>query len=293
MPTSNEENGDKNYKAFRSIDGKYYKIQTSDVVAFAPGLARLAEEPIPGTLAESRTTIVEEYGFVLDVVFSFMKRERHPNLEQITNIEMLIDVANAVFKYEVFSGMNTCLARMRALMPHYPLFVFCFAADHKQTKLLDEAATYLCSSEYSFGSLAVRVSKDLLLPLVELQKVWSEKFQPIVEFISKFPLCVEKECHGVERDLEAENPIKICNGCKADLYGWICVLDQMADIGKMKESLRLAGRKDLKLPCFTFISSVPAQLTALIAAKCLDIIDNELPTFDFVRREIAMLVDSD
>ncbi len=71
----------------------------------------------PGVEFEMNDEIVElsEPSSVLQIMFRFVYPRRHPDLED-EDFETVIAVAEAAGKYDVFSAINTCVARLRYVL---------------------------------------------------------------------------------------------------------------------------------------------------------------------------------
>jgi hypothetical protein len=72
--------------------------------AFSPSSssALVAEEAVP----------LSEPAEVLEVLFTFMYPNRHPNLENVT-FSLLAQVAESAEKYEVYPAISICKVRMK------------------------------------------------------------------------------------------------------------------------------------------------------------------------------------
>lgn len=57
-------------------------------------------------------TRLTENSDVLEIVFAYIYPQRHPNLENM-EFALLLRIAEAVEKYEVFPAINLCVVRMR------------------------------------------------------------------------------------------------------------------------------------------------------------------------------------
>lgn len=93
------------------------KVRSSDGVEFDLHRTVLAVHTgaFPGPDVGTAGEIVDltESADVLRVCFDFMYPKRHPDLDDITDFDLLAAVAEAVGKYEIFAAVNTCNTRLR------------------------------------------------------------------------------------------------------------------------------------------------------------------------------------
>lgn len=92
-------------------------MRSSDGVEFDLHRTLLAAHTgaFPGPEIGTSGEIVEltESAGVLRICFDFVYPKRHPDLEDISDFDLLAAVAEAVGKYEIFSAINTCITRLR------------------------------------------------------------------------------------------------------------------------------------------------------------------------------------
>jgi len=96
----------------QSSDGIHFKLHRKYLEAYTGALPRIINER-----SASRVWIpaeLEEPANVLEVLFLFVYPRRHINLEH-TNFEIVMAVARATEKYEVFSAMKMCERRLRCV----------------------------------------------------------------------------------------------------------------------------------------------------------------------------------
>ncbi|KAF8886681.1 hypothetical protein CPB84DRAFT_1684917, partial [Gymnopilus junonius] len=82
---------------------------------------------------------------VLEVIFQFVYPKRHPKLQGL-DFATLMEVAEAVEKYQVFSAMNICKMHLSNFLPKHTGEVFVHAMEHDYPELLDKTAIILSHS---------------------------------------------------------------------------------------------------------------------------------------------------
>jgi hypothetical protein len=92
------------------VDGTLFKVHRKNL-EFGTG----AFPPSDTFQTMGEITYLTETEDVLAVMFQFVYPRRHPDLEDM-DFKIVIQVAEAVEKYEVFAGMNTCKLRLRCVL---------------------------------------------------------------------------------------------------------------------------------------------------------------------------------
>ncbi|CAA7269258.1 unnamed protein product [Cyclocybe aegerita] len=91
---------------FQSSDGIQFHIHRKHLESHTGAF--------PGSEFDTRgeVTHLTEHSKTLAILFQFVYPRRHPTLQD-ADFATLMPVAEAVEKYQVFSAMNTCEARLR------------------------------------------------------------------------------------------------------------------------------------------------------------------------------------
>ncbi|TFK37786.1 hypothetical protein BDQ12DRAFT_607189, partial [Crucibulum laeve] len=109
------------------IHRKYLEANTG---AFPPSEFEIGgDEIVP--LTESSVT--------LELLFSFIYPQRHPELEDVP-FEIIEPLAEAAEKYQVFSAMHICHLRMKCFIPTHPVEVLSYACRHDYPLVISAAA---------------------------------------------------------------------------------------------------------------------------------------------------------
>ncbi|KAF8868576.1 hypothetical protein CPB84DRAFT_1695834 [Gymnopilus junonius] len=123
-------------------------IQSSDGIIFKLHRHNLAThtDAFPGTELDLDThgdiVHLTEPGCVLEIVFEYVYPRKQPKLNNI-DFEILMSVAEAVEKYNVFSAMNTCEVRLSEILPEHAAEILVHAIKHDYPELIDKAAIHI------------------------------------------------------------------------------------------------------------------------------------------------------
>ena len=91
---------------FQSSDGVLFLIRRKNLEAITGAF------PGPEFSTGGEIVPLTEPAKVLEIMFQFIYPRRHPTLEKL-NFELILAVAEAVEKYEIFSAMKTCEVQLR------------------------------------------------------------------------------------------------------------------------------------------------------------------------------------
>ena len=91
---------------FQSSDGVLFLIHRKNLEAITGAF------PGPEFSTGGEIVPLTEPAKVLEIMFQFIYPRRHPTLEKL-NFELILAVAEAVEKYEIFSAMKTCEVQLR------------------------------------------------------------------------------------------------------------------------------------------------------------------------------------
>ncbi|KAF9525389.1 hypothetical protein CPB83DRAFT_859483 [Crepidotus variabilis] len=120
---------------FQSSDGTKFPVHRKNVQSMAGAF------PIPETTTPTIVTQLPEPAKVLEVVFQFVYPKRLPSLDD-RDFDLLMEIAKAVEKYEVFSAMQACTyAFMNARFKGtHSADILAFAIKYEYPQLADSAA---------------------------------------------------------------------------------------------------------------------------------------------------------
>ncbi|KAF9525396.1 hypothetical protein CPB83DRAFT_772071, partial [Crepidotus variabilis] len=108
----------------------------------------------PGAEFETKGEVVQltEPARTLEIVFRFIYPRRYPDLDGL-DFEALLEIAEAVEKYEVFPAMFPTNSELRKFIQEHPIEVLLHALKHDHRNLANEAAPYLAFSNTVFDKL--------------------------------------------------------------------------------------------------------------------------------------------
>ncbi|TFK64233.1 hypothetical protein BDN72DRAFT_774790 [Pluteus cervinus] len=122
---------------FQSIDKVRFHVYKKDLATFSGGFP-------PAELVSSDLEIIDlpERAVVLDIVFSFTRPQRYPDIHDL-KIETLFELAEAAEKYEVYNVIILCKTVIRMKTLTYPLQVLRYASRNGYGDLADDACPLL------------------------------------------------------------------------------------------------------------------------------------------------------
>uniref|UniRef100_A0A8H7XT37 BTB domain-containing protein n=1 Tax=Psilocybe cubensis TaxID=181762 RepID=A0A8H7XT37_PSICU len=212
---------------FKSADGVDFHLHRSLLEAHTGAF--------PGPSIDTRGEVVQlqEPAKVLEILFDFVYPKRHLDLVD-TDIELLFDVAEAVEKYEVFSAMFVCNARLSALLPRYAERILAHAVKHNYPKLIDEATPHIARS--SSVSAMQKLPVCYSLPWFRYQESWASLFRGARRYTKNMPLLQLADGRKEHRTCHSA-PGTICNTCQNSMFLWIATLEEIETISALNEVL--------------------------------------------------------
>ncbi|KJA25068.1 hypothetical protein HYPSUDRAFT_135172 [Hypholoma sublateritium FD-334 SS-4] len=136
-----------------SGDGVLLYLHRTNLEAISGALAA------PEFLSTSDDNVVAlpESSEILGTVFLFIYPNRHPSLRD-QDFETLLEISDAVQKYEIFAAMNTCETRLMEAIPMHSTDILLHALRHNLTDIINESVLALCR-------LPVVQTAELLQPI--------------------------------------------------------------------------------------------------------------------------------
>ncbi|KZP16113.1 hypothetical protein FIBSPDRAFT_794858 [Athelia psychrophila] len=118
---------------FRSCDGILFKVHRKNLDSCSEGFS-----PPDGTIAGAEAVSLTEAGGTLELLFQHMYPQRQPDLRKF-EFKQLADLAEAAEKYQVYTAMEICHARMEEAYPRHPFEVMMYAMKHGYADLMDKS----------------------------------------------------------------------------------------------------------------------------------------------------------
>ncbi|RDB27170.1 hypothetical protein Hypma_004586 [Hypsizygus marmoreus] len=158
---------------FVSKDGVHFCIQKKYMEATSGGF--------PPLEFDTRGEIVplEESSKTLELLFQFMYPQRPPRVADL-DFEVLVPLAEAAEKYEVFSAMEFCYIQISATLPEHAAAILTYAAKHGYAELVDAAAPLLIS--FPLGDIATSLPENLLSSWIRYYGEWINVLQKACAF---------------------------------------------------------------------------------------------------------------
>ncbi|KAF8956957.1 hypothetical protein BDZ97DRAFT_1670745, partial [Flammula alnicola] len=144
----------------QSIDGVLFKVHRKNLE-----LGTGAFPPSDLFDTQGEVTCLTETADVLAIMFQFVYPRRHPDLEDV-DFQLVIQVAEAVEKYEVFSAMNTCRLRLRHFIPEHAAEIMGHFVKHNYPSMINECVPYLARSPLL--DVLDRLPPECILPWVSI-----------------------------------------------------------------------------------------------------------------------------
>ncbi|TFK64127.1 hypothetical protein BDN72DRAFT_861600 [Pluteus cervinus] len=121
----------RHYVVFQSTDNVKFHVYKKELASSSGGF------PPAEFVSDTRDPIdLPEKAVVLDLLFSFTRPQRYPDLHAL-EIEILEEFGDAAEKYEVYAAIITCKTVMRMNTSLHPLRVFKYAAKYEYQDLVD------------------------------------------------------------------------------------------------------------------------------------------------------------
>ncbi|KZP05904.1 hypothetical protein FIBSPDRAFT_832205 [Athelia psychrophila] len=118
---------------FKSCDEILFKVHCANLKSSSEGFS-----PPEGTTAETEVVSLTENGATLELLFQHMYPQRQPDLRKF-EFKQLEDLAEAAEKYQVYTAMEICHARMEEALPRHPFEVMMYAMRHGYADLMDKS----------------------------------------------------------------------------------------------------------------------------------------------------------
>ncbi|KDR80798.1 hypothetical protein GALMADRAFT_61027 [Galerina marginata CBS 339.88] len=203
-------------------------------------------DAFPGSEIDTRGEIVQltESASVLEILFVFLYPRRHPDLSD-KEFQLVADVAEAVGKYEVFSAMNTCNARLKSFLPKHATEVFVHAVKHDFPELINEAIPHLARSP--FLSVVTKLPPSYIVPWSRYHEAWLSVFKEAIQYIRGLIPSGGNACHGSPHAFTS--PSGICTTCRCSLFTLVADLERIDSLSELDDALQSPLAKYPTLAC--------------------------------------------
>ncbi|KAF9478262.1 hypothetical protein BDN70DRAFT_880225 [Pholiota conissans] len=204
----------------QSSDGILFKLHRRNL-EFGTG----AFPPAEVFQTEGEITQLTEKADILAVMFQFVYPRRHPDLEDLV-FELVIQVAEAVEKYEVFAAMNTCRLRLRHFITKHAAEVMGHFVRHNYSSMVDECVPHIARSPLI--DVLELLPPECVLPWLLYQDAWKSVFKLARKYIKAKPMDGEGLCH---------HPMTICNRCRLILNVYVNELEETSSLPALHAAL--------------------------------------------------------
>ncbi|KDR68757.1 hypothetical protein GALMADRAFT_78291 [Galerina marginata CBS 339.88] len=168
----------------QSSDGVLFRLHRKYLEANTSAFPGPDAGPIRSDRPED-VVYVTEPADILEILFEFVYPRRHPTLEGI-KAEILLPLAEAVEKYEVFSAVTTCDVQLKLCMLTHPAEVLSHAVKHDRP-YVNEAALCLARTPRPLNEILGILTPTAQIPWVNhlLSLLWTHGvLKPFIRFVT-------------------------------------------------------------------------------------------------------------
>ncbi|KAF9565913.1 hypothetical protein CPC08DRAFT_704343 [Agrocybe pediades] len=198
-------------------------IRSSDNVLFKLHRANLSVNTgaFPGTEMNTQGEEVQltESAEILELVFQFIYPRRHPTLQNL-DFSKLLDVSEAVEKYEVFPALHTCEMRLQEHIQEHAHEILVHAIKHDYPSLMNRASVILALSP--LVPMLEQLPTDCIIPWVKYKESWKNLvFTKTKQFITD--MSMDMLCRSAQ--YSRSRTTTICERCRRCLRVWLSDLE--------------------------------------------------------------------
>ncbi|EDR16138.1 uncharacterized protein LACBIDRAFT_291921 [Laccaria bicolor S238N-H82] len=166
---------------FQSSDGVLFRVYRSRLEANTGGFA---PAKIP-TLDE--VVVLSEPAEVLELLFQFAHPSRQPSVLNL-EFDLLLALAEAAEKYEVYAAMNICNMRMHFIVEQKPMDILNYALKHGYPDIANKAAPFTISAQSAL-TLAVEILTfpGALVAWIKYYAQWDRFAKDSLDLIPRSP----------------------------------------------------------------------------------------------------------
>ncbi|KAF8878654.1 hypothetical protein CPB84DRAFT_325793 [Gymnopilus junonius] len=202
-------------------------IQSSDGILFKLHRSNLAgiTGAFPGPEIDTQGEIVHltEPAKVLEIVFQYVYPRKHPSLKDL-DFDTLLQVAEAVEKYDVFSAMNTCEWRLSEFLPDHAVEILAHSVKHGYPESIDKAGLVLSRTPHL--EMVEMLPLHCVVPWLKYQGAWQKIFDNAIRHIDG--MFYNYYCYDVQH---------VCSPCRVSLLGWVTKLSQIKTISSLRDAI--------------------------------------------------------
>ncbi|PPQ72748.1 hypothetical protein CVT26_003028 [Gymnopilus dilepis] len=212
-------------------------IQSSDGVLFRLHRRNLecntGAFPGPEISTQNEVVILTEPAKVLEVIFQYIYPRRYPFTLDHLGPDFLLEVAEAIEKYQIFWAMKPCEDQLQASIPQHALKVLTHAVKHDISRIMEKAAQALVLSPPS--DVLKKLPVQLIISFVQYQGQWRDwVFGSAIRHIESQVYCDgDSYCN----DVSSSSP-DICRVCRVCLLAWVATLEKHVDLPSLCASLK-------------------------------------------------------
>ncbi|GLB44796.1 hypothetical protein LshimejAT787_1801330 [Lyophyllum shimeji] len=158
---------------FRSSDGVLFRIHRKNLEFGSDGFPPV-EFPV-----DDKPVDLPEDGKTLELMFRFVYPRLQPTLEGL-DFRVLAHLAEAVEKYQIFTGKQLCNLYMSEALPTNAMAILEYSIKHEYPALANRAAPHVTLKDLSQKKMITDVSDNVLRAWVPYYNRWTEAIRGIM-----------------------------------------------------------------------------------------------------------------
>jgi len=218
----------------RSTDGFIFQLHRV-VLGVTTGAFPVSDIDTGGEMVE-----LTEPANVLEILFAFLYPKAHPDLHGVS-YEILVAVAKAAGKYDIFSAVNVCNERLMKFLPQYAPEILIHAVKHDYPRLI--SATLPHFARAPFLPVLEKLPPSYMVLWARYHEAWKMVFKESVLYIKNLRESGNTVCHSSSHHSPGQS---ICKVCAASLNVLIAHLEEIDAWSTLHDTLRSPNTKYLK-----------------------------------------------
>ncbi|KAF9565896.1 hypothetical protein CPC08DRAFT_683254 [Agrocybe pediades] len=271
----------------RSSDGVLFKLHRANLSATTGAF--------PGTDISTEGVDVQltEPSVVLEIIFQFIYPQKHPPLKGLT-FDVLLQVAEAVEKYEVFPAMWICETRLRERIKEHALKILLHGIKHDYPDLINESSLQLALRPIVL--VARELSPNQILPWIQYREAWRGILADVKKVLdgpkSGYSKCSTTYYYNFPEPIEAPETL-FCLQCVVNLKAWVHDLEPIESVEELRRTISSSTAGDIGRGCEGCGKSVKDSSTkqrcmhfAYVQKRLLQSLDAVPPFTDFLNKAL-------
>ncbi|KAF8877234.1 hypothetical protein CPB84DRAFT_1817608 [Gymnopilus junonius] len=225
----------------RSADGFVFQLHRI--------LLETATGAFPGSEIDTRGEIVEltEPANILGILFAFLYPKKQSDLAK-EDFSVIMAVAEAAEKYEMFSAMTLCSMRLTKFLPQHAPEILAHAVKHHYPSLIH--ATVQCFARSPFIPVMEKLPLSLVVPFARYQNAWRSTFGEVLDKIKNLSdserFTTPLPCNTYYNN---SGPRAVCRTCRCSLFTIVLDLEAIDSLELLNDALLSPRQKYPRFIC--------------------------------------------